>query len=156
MLRGGGQENGLRSGTTNTPALAGLAVAAEELNLLRMKEVRRWRDDFEKLLLDAFPKVVIHSQAVARLPNTSAFSIPGTSGEEIAQFLAMDGVIVGTGSACSAGAIHPPRTVLALGIPFSHASATLRVSLNAHHQPISNVELVEKLVNATSRPTAST
>lgn len=131
MLRGGGQERGLRSGTTNTPALAGLAVAASEIDLVAMKDIRRRRDKFEKELMNVFSDVVIHSRDAHRLPNTSAFSFNGVVGEELVQILAADGIIVGTGSACSSGAGHPSKTILAMGVPYALAEGSIRVSISA-------------------------
>lgn len=83
MLLGGGQERGLRSGTSNTPALAGLAAAASEARNLEIEVIRDLRDSFEARLQDVLPEVIIHSKNVARLPNTSYFSVPGVDGEEI-------------------------------------------------------------------------
>jgi cysteine desulfurase len=131
MLRGGGQERGLRSGTTNTPALAGLAVAASEIDLVAMTDIRRRRDKFEEKLMNVFSDVVIHSRDTHRLPNTSAFSFNGVVGEELVQILAADGIIVGTGSACSSGAGHPSKTILAMGVPYALAEGSIRVSISA-------------------------
>lgn len=132
MLKGGGQEGGLRSGTLNTPALAGMATAAVDVDLAAMDDVRRLRDEFEGFLMEALPGVVIHSVNTSRLPNTSAFSIPGVIGEEVVQYLAKGEIIVGAGSACSSGALHPPKTVLAIGTPYELAEGSLRVSLSAY------------------------
>jgi cysteine desulfurase len=63
MLLGGGQEHGLRSGTTNTPALAGLASAASEVRDLRIQEIRDLRDTFETRLLE-----LIHGEGGIRIP----------------------------------------------------------------------------------------
>lgn len=145
MLRGGGQERGLRSGTTNTPALAGLAVAASEVDLTAMEDVRKQRDELETRLIEIFPEVVIYSRNVLRLPNTSTFSLPGLVGEEAAHSLANKGIIVGTGSACSAGALHPPKTVLALGTPYTLAGGTLRVSLSTRTPPLFCDRLITEL-----------
>ena len=132
MLRGGGQESGLRSGTTNTPALAGLAAAAiGVLHLPGMEGVRKQRDNYEDELKKVFPDVVIHSQDVLRLPNTSAFALDGVVGEDLTQILAAEGIIVGNGSACSSGGGHPSKTILALGVPYSLAEGSIRVSLSA-------------------------
>ncbi|MEI7899384.1 MAG: cysteine desulfurase family protein [bacterium] len=128
LLRGGGQENGLRAGTTNTPGLAGMATAAAEIDLAGMRTFQLLRDDFESKLLATVPDVVVHSQGAPRLPNTSCFSIPGATGEDIAYRLAALGIIVGTGSACSSGAGHPPKTVLAMGVDYTLASGTIRIS----------------------------
>ncbi len=145
MLRGGGQERGLRSGTTNTPALAGLAVAASEVNLTAMEDVRKQRDELETKLIETFPEVVIYSRNAIRLPNTSTFSLPGLIGDEAVQYLANKGIIVGTGSACSAGALHPPKTILALGTPYVLAGGTLRVSLSARTPPLFCDRLITEL-----------
>ena len=128
MFRGGGQEYGLRSGTTNTPALAGLAAAVSEIDLSVVEKIRRKRDEFEEELINVFPEVVIFSRNVSRLPNTSAFSFDGMVGEELTQILAANGIIIGSGSACSSGAGHPSKTILALGAPYSLAEGTIRLS----------------------------
>ncbi|MCC7643312.1 MULTISPECIES: cysteine desulfurase family protein [unclassified Janthinobacterium] len=128
-LVGGGQEAGFRSGTTNTPGLAGLAAAVGQINVALYDEVRNRRDYFESRLRGVLP-VQFHSSNAVRLPNTSCFSIPGASGEEIADQLAARGVIVGTGSACSSGSLSPPKTLLAMGVDYALAAGTIRVSLS--------------------------
>ncbi len=130
MILGGGQENGLRSGTINTPALAGLAAAAAEACDLQLQSIRDLRDNFETYLLGAVPDAVIHSRNAPRLPNTSYFSLPGILGEEMVACLAASGVIVGTGAACSAGAIHSSTTLRSMGIAHDIATAGLRMSLS--------------------------
>ncbi len=130
MILGGGQERGLRSGTTNTPALAGLASAASEARDLKLQAIRDLRDIFESRLLHELPEAVIHSRSVPRLPNTSYFSLPGMLGEELAGALATAGIIVGTGAACSAGAIQSSKTLRAMGVAHEMAVGGLRVSLS--------------------------
>jgi cysteine desulfurase len=130
MLLGGGQERGLRSGTTNTPALAGLASAASETRDLKVQATRDLRDIFESQLLVELPEAVIHSKSGPRLPNTSYFSLPGMLGEELAGALASAGIIVGTGAACSAGAIQSSKTLRAMGVAHEIAVGGLRVSLS--------------------------
>jgi cysteine desulfurase len=117
FLLGGGQEEGRRSGTSNTPGLAGLSVAASECNP-GSDSIANIRDYFE-------------IAGALRLPNTSCFSMPNSTGEEIAATLATQDIIVGTGSACSSGAIHPPKTLLAMGVDYGVARSALRISLSA-------------------------
>jgi cysteine desulfurase len=69
--------------------------------------------------------------------------MPDSTGEEIAATLATQDIIVGTGSACSSGAIHPPKTLLAMGIDYGIARAALRVSLNA----FSTIEQITRFVS---------
>ena len=130
MILGGGQERGLRSGTTNTPALAGLAAAAAEACGLKQQTLRDLRDTFESRLEQELPEAVIHSRDVTRLPNTSYFSLPGMLGEEMVGALAAAGIIVGTGAACSAGAIQSSKTLSSMGVAHDIAVAGLRVSLS--------------------------
>src|SRR6202034_4003572 len=126
FLLGGGQEEGRRSGTSNTPGLAGLSVAASECNP-GSDSIANIRDYFEIELKNRFPEAVIHSAGALRLPNTSCFSMPDSTGEEIAATLATQDIIVGTGSACSSGAIHPPKTLLAMGVDYGVARSALRI-----------------------------
>lgn len=144
MILGGGQENGLRSGTTNTPALAGLASAASEASNLTSHAIRDLRDTFEARLQNELPEAVIHSRGVPRLPNTSYFSLPGTLGEETVGALATAGIIVGTGAACSAGAIQSSKTLRSMGVAHDIASGGLRVSLSRYS---SMQELIELIVH---------
>lgn len=129
FLVGGGQEQGARSGTTNTPGLAGLAAAASEIDVNAYEEIRRRRDEFEKGLVSVFP-VLIHSSTARRIANTSCFSIPGQSGDDLVMELAARGIIVGSGAACSSGSSVPSRTLLAMGVDYEAALGTIRVSLS--------------------------
>jgi cysteine desulfurase len=130
LLLGGGQEEGRRSGTTNTPALAGLAAAVVELNDHGLESTSVLRNQFEAELRMCFPKVQIHGDGAARLPNTCCFSLPGVIGDDLAISLAMRDVIVGTGSACSSGTIQPSKTLLAMKVAHDTAKAALRISLD--------------------------
>ncbi len=149
LLLGGGQERGLRSGTTNTPGLAGLTAAARSVDLLATNRIAALRDRFEERLTMALP-VTIHSAAVPRLSNTSCFSINGVLGEDLAQDLAGAGIIVGTGSACSSGATKPSKTLLAMGVDYQTANGTLRVSLSSLTTPDEIEAILTKLIAAAS------
>jgi cysteine desulfurase len=152
MLFGGGQEDGLRSGTTNTAGLAGLASAATEANpSSTMARLAEMRDGFESALLKAIPDTVIHSCATKRLPNTSCFSISGTVAHDLADSLAAAGVIVGTGSACSAGTLQPPKAVLATGVSYAIGRAALRVSLSTQSTEAELRSLMAHLERLTGR-----
>jgi cysteine desulfurase len=145
MVLGGGQEHGLRSGTTNTPALAGLAVAATEAFNLNLDAIQDLRDSLERELMNVFPAAIIHSQGAQRLPNTCYFSMPETLGEEMVEKLARHGTIVSTGSACFSGAIKPSRTLSSMGVPHEMAASGLRVSLSRYSTGAQAVTLVAQL-----------
>ena len=152
MLLGGGQERGLRSGTSNTPALAGLAAAASEACNLEIEVIRDLRDTFEAGLQDALPEAIIHSRRVSRLPNTTYFSVQGIDGEEIAENLAASGIVVGTGAACSSGAIDGSKTLRSMGVPHKIAASGLRVSLSR----FSTIAHIDAFLNAITSRCAET
>lgn len=143
MLLGGGQEDGKRSGTSNTPALAGLAVAADLALKTDMRAVQALRDQFERDLTHLLPQAIIHAKGAPRLPNTSCFSLPGIIAEDVADQLAARGIVIGTGSACSSGTLEPPKTLLAMGTDYEIAKAALRVSLSA----LTNAEDLKTLLD---------
>jgi cysteine desulfurase len=145
MLFGGGQERGLRSGTTNTPALAGLAVAAGEAGQLNQLSISSLRDTFEEKLCEFMPEAVIHAQRARRLPNTSCFSLPGLDSEDVAYYLAERGILIGTGAACSSGAVAPSRTLSAMHVPHDLAWSAVRISLCASSTHWEVTTLLEEL-----------
>lgn len=146
LLRGGAQEGGRRAGTINTPGLAGLAAAAKGWETDSTDRARNLMGKFEVALVERFPNARVHSARVPRLPNTSCFSLPGVVGEEVAAKLASQGIIVGTGSACSSGATHPPKTLLAMGVDYDLARAALRVSCSVTNKPEDLAGFLEALL----------
>jgi len=146
LLLGGGQERGLRAGTSNTPALAGLAVAAG-LRDLDVESISTLRDYFESNLVEVMPSVLIHSRNSSRLPNTSYFSIPGTIAEELVDKLASAGFIVATGSACSFGSIKASQTLIAMDVSYALASSAIRVSLSKYSTPLEVDSFLDKLAS---------
>ena len=133
LLLGGGQEDGRRSGTSDVPGIVGLGAAASLTNGRNEgPRIGALRDKFEQDLAALLPDAVIHGSHAMRLPNTSCFSLPGCDGNHLAEALAQEGVCVGTGSACSSGALHPPKSVLEMGVEYGLASGTLRVSLSRY------------------------
>jgi cysteine desulfurase len=144
LLVGGGQEGGRRSGTSNLPAIVGCGVAALEArrHLANGSYLAAMRDRFEAALCEVFPKVVIFGRNEPRLPNTSCFALPGHNANALVDRLALRGLYVGTGSACSTGALHPPKSLLAMGVSHTLASAAIRVSLSRY----SSSEELDRLV----------
>ena len=102
MLRGGGQERGLRAGTENLSAIAAFGAAAQWSMGNRDNEVSRLselRDYFEARLLEIVPDAIVFSEGAARIGNTSSFSIPGVSAETMLIALDLAGLAVSSGSA---------------------------------------------------------
>ena len=135
LLHGGGQERDVRSGTLDTPAVAGLSVAAA-LAVERRPELSArlaaLRDDLVRRVLDAVPDAVLNGVPVpsaGRLPGNAHFSFPGCEGDSLLLLLDARGVEVSTGSACSAGVARPSHVLLAMGADEDTARSSLRFSL---------------------------
>lgn len=132
IIFGGGQENKLRSGTENIPAVVGLARALELAEADREKEVERLvplRDYMIKQILEKIPKCVLNGHASDRLANNVNVSILDIEGEAILLYLDEYGVSASTGSACDSSTLDPSHVVVALGHPYEFAHGSMRFSL---------------------------
>ena len=127
---GGGQERGLRSGTTNVPGIVGFGEACRICSVeLEQESVRiaDLRDQFEQALLISIPGLRINAREASRLPNTSSLIFPGLDADVL--LLNLPEVMMGTGSACSSGALEPSHVLMAMGLDRSDATCTVRASL---------------------------
>lgn len=128
----GSQESGRRGGTPDAAAAAGIAVAARLAadRLAGMTRVAALRDLFEQDLLARLPHARVLGDTVQRLPNTSAFVVPGLDAQAAVEALALDGIVIATGAACASGSPAPSHVLLAMGLDHEAAKSTLRVSLS--------------------------
>ena len=133
LLHGGGQERDVRSGTLDTPSVAGLAAAAQVATRRQPEVAARLtalRDDLVERVRDAVPGAVLNgARGAGRLPGNAHFSFPGCEGDSLLLLLDARGVEVSTGSACSAGVARPSHVLMALGADEADARSSLRFSL---------------------------
>jgi cysteine desulfurase len=131
LLRGGGQELGRRAGTENVAGVAGFgaavsaAMSALGRDAIRLKSLR---DRLESGLRQT-PEVVVFSGDVARLPNTTLFTVPGLKAETAVIGFDLAGVAVSSGSACSSGKVQPSHVLEAMGFGPKLAQGAVRLSL---------------------------
>jgi len=127
---GGGQEFGLRPGTSNVPGIVGLgeacSIAQAELHEDQQR-IEALRDEFEIFLKETIPGLQINSGLVPRLPNTSNLTLPDVEADAI--LLNLPEVMMGTGSACTSGAIEPSHVLQAIGLDREQAHSSIRASL---------------------------
>jgi cysteine desulfurase len=116
LLRGGGQERGLRAGTENVAGVAGFAAAAgAAMRDLESAQVQAaWRDAAAARLAAAGAIVV--GEAVDRLPNTLCVAASGFSAQLQVMGLDLEGVMVSAGAACSSGRVKPSGVLTAMGL----------------------------------------
>ncbi len=147
IIYGGGQENGLRSGTTNVPAIVGFGEAAEICKNELSEEMERiscLRNLLEEELTSRIPDIIINSQKTNRLPNTSSITIPGIEADALV--LNLENVMMGTGSACNSGAIEPSHVLQAMGISREAASRTVRASLGRFNTQEQIIQAVSNII----------
>jgi cysteine desulfurase len=133
LFLGGGQENGLRSGTMNVPSIVGFGEACrmvEELVNIDADRITNLRDKFEQTLTKNIPSLQINGKNAHRLPNTSSLTISGIDADAL--LLNLPEVMMGTGSACTSGAIEPSHVLQAIGLSREDASSTVRASLGRY------------------------
>ncbi|MFI0409485.1 cysteine desulfurase family protein [Actinomadura sp. 3N508] len=132
LLHGGGQERDVRSGTLDTPAIAGFAAAVQTMAARRDAEVHRLTELRDRLI-DAVravvPDAVLNGDAEGRLPGNAHFSFPGCEGDALLMLLDARGIACSTGSACSAGVSQPSHVLTAMGSTPEHARGSLRFTL---------------------------
>lgn len=134
----GSQENGLRGGTENTFGIIGLSKAVEHCNVSqeRINEMCQKRDYFINLLKSKFSKfgcgVKLNGCSVNRLPNNINVTLPqNITGEALLYTLDLDGIQIGTGSACNSASIEPSYVLKAIGLTDEEAMRTIRLTFGS-------------------------
>ncbi len=162
LSHGGGQERDIRSGTLDTPAIAGFAAAVELAVKHQTEHATRMaalRDDLVRRVVAAVPGAHLHGpqvdEAAGRLPGNAHLGFPGCEGDSILMLLDARGIECSTGSACSAGVAQPSHVLLAMGCSEKEARHSLRFSLG-HTSTQADVDaVVEAIVPVVERARAA-
>ena len=130
LIRGGGQERGLRAGTENVAAIAGFgAAAAVATRLAETARMAALRDRIEAGIKAATPDAVVFGGNAARLPNTILVAVPGIKAETAIIAFDLNGIALSSGSACSSGKVQASHVLSAMGVEPALAQGALRISL---------------------------
>lgn len=130
-IRGGGQEFGMRSGTENIPAIAGMAQAAQlSFDELESEQVRLsgLSSLFLKLLKSEYPDIVLNAESAQRIPGILSLHFPGLDAERLLVKLDSKGICISAGAACASGNGEPSHVLRAMNIPSEQAKQTVRIS----------------------------
>lgn len=133
IIHGGGQQNGLRSGTLPTPLCVGFGIAASLLNTevarSEREQVRTRRDLFVQFLqvLD-LPVILNGPLGVDRHPGNANLRFEGLSGHDLLAMIQPQ-VSASMGSACSSGILEPSYVLRGIGLSDEQASASIRFSI---------------------------
>ena len=130
---GGGQENGLRSGTVNVPGAVSLAKALR-LSQEKVNDVKEKHYEYKKLIVDelsAIEHVIINSPLQNDFVDSIInISLPKIKGEAIINALNERGVMVSTTSACSSRTFHLNEALYARGLSRENIEGSIRVSFS--------------------------
>jgi cysteine desulfurase len=133
VFTGGGQENGLRSGTYNVPGIVGLGAAIKLANeglwdyAINTSRLRTIVEQY----LELYCKSRINGSMKDRLPNTCNILIPGIKSERLIKHLTDVGI--STGSACTSAIAEPSHVLKAMGLTNEEAEASIRVSIGKNN-----------------------
>ena len=135
IVYGGGQQKGMRSGTENVPAIAGLGVAAEEMyrnleeNRTHLYELRDYFiKEVEKMDGVSVNGKKDHNSA----PHIVSVSIEGVRAEVILHTLEDRNIYVSAGSACSSNKPAVSHTLQSIGLKKELLDSTVRFSFSVH------------------------
>jgi cysteine desulfurase len=137
-LTGGGQEFGLRAGTSNVPYIVGFAEAlrlAVQERESRVAHVKPLRDRIIGAVLEEIPDSCLTGHPETRLPNHASFALKGVDGNLLLQMLDAAGFACSSGSACKTGNPEPSEVMSVIGLSREWGLGSLRVTLGSGTTP---------------------
>lgn len=136
LFNGGGQENGLRSGTENVPAIVAQARAVRLL-MTDEEDKQRYERQFISALresLSQYPDVHFFTPNDHTAPHILCFGIEGIRGEVLVHALEQHDIFISTTSACSSRNHLPAGTLNAMHVPTKLAETAVRISIDETNQ----------------------
>jgi cysteine desulfurase len=133
LLRGGGQEGGLRAGTLNVPGIVGFG-AAVRLAMSRRDDDRAHLDallqHLHARLAAGLPQYAVNGAWPMRLPGNLNLRVDGVRADLLLS--ALRGIALSTGSACSSGAPGASHVLRAIGLTAEQAACSVRIGAGRH------------------------
>ena len=131
QILGGGQQNGMRSGTDNVPGIAGLGLAAK-MSYEQFEEKIAHMYELKKQLVEGLQSidgVIVNGMPVMEgAPHIVSASFLGVRSEVLLHTLEDRGIYVSAGSACSTHKRAGSPTLTALGMKKAQMETTVRFS----------------------------
>ena len=129
FVLGGGQEEGLFSGTEPLPAVAGFGAAVAALDVEGNLSAAKEKNARLRAALSALPEVSLNSPENA-LPYILNLSVRGIPSQVLINYLSARGISVSAGSACRKG--HRSEVLTAMGLPPEQIDSAIRVSMSRY------------------------
>lgn len=133
LILGGGQQNGMRSGTDNVPGIAGLGVASKMMYQNFDEKIEHLYQLKERMAkgLSKIDDVVINGMPVIEgAPHILSVSFLGIRSEVLLHTLEDRNIFVSAGSACSSHKRKPSATLSAMGMSNVQIENTVRISFS--------------------------
>lgn len=152
LILGGGQENGLRSGTENVASIIGFGMACE-LAKNNMSEntdyLKRLTKRLTTRVLDEIPATTLNGHPDMRTPNNTHFTFLGVNGEDLIIKLDENKISASTGSACSVKIQKASHVLKAMGFSHEQVTGSLRLTVgitNTEQEIDQTVDVLKNVV----------
>ena len=152
LILGGGQENGLRSGTENVASIVGFGMACQLANDNMTQNQEHFRKLGMKLITDVLkeiPHTKLNGHPEKRIPNNIHFTFLGVNGEDLIIKLDENKIAASTGSACSVKVQKASHVLRAIGFSHEQITGSLRLTIgitNTEEEINETVQVLKKVV----------
>lgn len=155
FMEGGGQERGLRSGTLNSTGIVGLGEAAKIAKAemaFNEERIRKIRDTLFENIQREIPEVYLNgAEGEKRLSGNLNFVIKGIRSEPLLTTMNERGIVIGGGSACSAGSKEPSHVLRAIAVPDDDLFSGIRMTIGKFNSEDEVVPIVINLKDAVKK-----
>ena len=151
LIDGGGHEGGLRSGTLNVPAIVGFGAACDLARNDMKSEAERLKKLRDRLWkgLRRLDQVTLNGHPDRRLPGNLNVSFKFVESESL--MVALDGIAVSSGAACTTSKAEPSHVLKAIGLPEDLARASIRFGLGRGTTAEEIDTVVDRVVSAVKK-----
>ena len=152
VILGGGQEDGLRSGTENVANIVGFGKACEiakERFVENTSHMNKLRTSLIEKIHNEIPKVTLNGHPQSRLPNNTHFTFLGINGEDLIIKLDEYGIAASTGSACSVNTQKASHVLESMGFSLEQITGSLRLTVgifNDEKEITQTVDVLKKII----------
>ena len=152
VILGGGQEDGLRSGTENVANIVGFGKACEiakERFVENTSHMNKLRTSLIEKIHNEIPKVTLNGHPQSRLPNNVHFTFLGINGEDLIIKLDEYGIAASTGSACSVNTQKASHVLESMGFSLEQITGSLRLTVgifNDEKEITQTVDTLKKII----------
>lgn len=147
LIGGGGQERGIRAGTSNLPGIRSFELAIQDVDFEKINSLKLLRDELETRLTSINSRNSITARSTSRVANTSNVFLAGRDSQEALLYLSSKGIFASNGSACNSGSVEPSHVLTGLGFSRDYAKSCIRFSLG----PENTLDQIQKVANELDR-----